>query len=228
MRYCYAAAVLVVAVAFIQPARAQDPDIDRLLKKLPAPEKVVRSEVAPGMKLSDPVFQDPLARELSTPAMLKNPGRSLQLARKLTAKYPRSVIAHVVRGSLALQVHQVAESVTAYRTAVDLAPKLWVAHLGLGVAEGARSRFTAAWPHLRTATQLEPKAVPAWVYLSACAERLGRKEESVSAARRATQAAPRSLDAWAQLARAQHSAGRQKEALAALSKARALAPRPRR
>jgi tetratricopeptide (TPR) repeat protein len=225
MRFLFpAAAVLVVVSVCASTASGQDPDIDRLLKKLPPPEKLVKTEIAPGIHRNDPIFQDPLGQEIQKAVTAGNYTRALAAARKLTERYPNSVVAQISRGSYALMSQQIGEASTAFRKATVLQPRLAMAHFGLGLAEGAQGRFSAAWPHLQKATQLEPGAVPAWIYLSACAERLGRKQESVRAARRATQLAPKSGPAWGQLARAEHASGNRTEALLAAGKAARFSP----
>lgn len=217
---------LFLIAGSLATVHAQEPDIDRLLKKLPPPEKLVRTQVAPGIRLNDPILQDPLGVEFTKALASKNAARALSVARKLSQHHPKSPLGHFLQGSLALQTGQFKESAAAFREAAALEPKFAQAHLGLGVAEGAQSRFAAALPHLQRATQLDPKMLGGWIYQSICCLRLGRKEEAVSAARRATNASPSSAVAWRLLAIAENAAGHRTAASQAASKANRISPSP--
>lgn len=210
--------------AALLPAQAQDPDIDRLLRKLPAPEKLINPQIAPGLRLTDPIFRDPLAKDLDKAIKANNAPRALGITRKLAERHPRSVAAHFLRGSIALRTAKYGEASDAFRRTVALEPGLSVAHLGLGVAEGAVQRFSAALPSLQQATRLEPKRVESWIFLSECCLRLDRKKESVRAARRATTLAPNSAVTWRQLASAENASGHRAEALLAMDKANRISP----
>jgi superkiller protein 3 len=224
MRYpCLPALILFVGV-IVQPALARDPDIDRLLKKLPPPEKLVKTELAPGIHRNDPILQDPLGLEMNSALAKRDARRALGLARRLSARHPQSPLGHFLRGSVALEVLQFREAASAFREAMSLEPRFAQAHLGLGVAEMAQSRFAAALPHLQRATQLEPRSLTGWLVQSVCCLQLGRKQESVLAARRATSLAPRSVIAWRQLASAAKAAGDGAEASMATDKANRISP----
>ena len=203
--------------------RAQDPDIDRLLRRLPPPEKVV-TQVASGRQKADPAAQDPVAQQLVKKLAAGKAGEGLNAARKLAKQYPLSPVVNFLHGTSALARNQSSEAVDAFRKSVSLAPQWADAHFGLGVAEGQRGRFAAALPPLQKATQLAPAQAPAFLFLSACLERLGRKQESANAARRATQLAPNVAGTWAQLARAESALGHRAESLLAAGKAFRLAP----
>ena len=221
LRLCLACAL--VPVSFLS-ARAQDPNIDRLLRKLPPPEKMVKTELAPGVRTTDPVFQDPVAQSLMKKMATGNTSGALGEARKLASRYPRSGLAQFMHGSIALTANQPQEAAVALRQSVVLEPKLAIAHLALGVAEGAQGRFAAALPSIRKSTELDPRRAVSWMFLSACFERLGRKQESAQAAQRATALAPKAAAAWTQLARAENALGHRAEAMLAVGKAVRLSP----
>ena len=203
---------------------AQDPDINRLLRKLPPPEKVV-TQVAPTKQQADPAAQDPLGQKLIKKLTAGKMADGLNDARKLAARYPASPVAHFLHGVAALARSQNGEAVAALRKSAAAAPQWADPHFALGLAEGQQGRFAAALPHLQKAAQLAPTQAPAFVYLSACLERLDRKQESLKAARRATQLAPQVAATWAQLARAEARLGHRAEALLAVGKAVRLAPK---
>jgi tetratricopeptide (TPR) repeat protein len=224
MRYPILPALILFVGVTLQPALARDPDIDRLLKKLPPPEKLVKTEVAPGIHRNDPILQDPLGLEMNKAFAKGDAARALGFARRLSARHPTSPLGHFLRGTLAFEVRRFSEAASAFREAVSLEPRFAQAHLGLGAAEMAQSRLGAALPHLERATQLEPRSLTGWIVQSACCLQLGRKQESVAAARRATALAPRSAIAWRQLAAAAKAAGHGAEAALATDKANGISP----
>ncbi len=91
-------AVLGVAAAGSAFA-AQEPSIDRLLNKLPPPEKFV-----------DAAVRDPLAREAAEAVKAHNYGTALDAARQLAARYPKSMGAQMMHGALALRLRQLPEA----------------------------------------------------------------------------------------------------------------------
>lgn len=201
---------LIVSIAL-----AQDPSIDKLLKKLPPPEQVVRT---------DPAFQDPLTKQIASAAKAQNFGQALELSRKLAQRYPKSAGAQASRAILAFQLRRFDEAADAFRKTIAIQPNLAFAYFGLGAVEFIRGHFTAAIPHLRKSVQLEPKATFGWLFLSACAEKLGRKQESLEHAKRATTASPDLPATWIQLAHAESALGHQREAMAAMKRAQHITP----
>ena len=190
---------------------AQDPSIDRLLSKLPAPEKFV-----------DPAINDPLAKQMVAEAKAHNFGNALDASRKLAARYPKSLGAQMIHGMLALALHRFPEASAAYHKALSLRPDFAAAYVGLGVADFSQQQFRAALSDFQQVTRLAPKADIGWTGSSACAERLGRRQESLEYARRATVAAPSSAAAWYQLAREEGLFGNKQTAANALARANKL------
>jgi tetratricopeptide (TPR) repeat protein len=212
-------AILSTATFGLHAASAQDPSIDRLLRKLPPPEKLVRV---------DPAQNDPMARQLEKAAKAQNFGQALELSRKLAQRYPKSVGAQAFRGMFAFQLRRYDEAADAFRKVIAIQPKFWAGYSALGVVEFARGRFAAAAQHFRKSLQLEPKTVINWLFLSACAEKLGRKQEALDHAKRATAINPAFPPAWLQLARAESSLGHQREAVAAMKRAQQAAKKGRK
>jgi tetratricopeptide (TPR) repeat protein len=208
-----------IALAFTSVAAgaAEDVAIDRLLNKLPPPEKVVR----PGMQL-DVAFNDPLAKQMLEAAKARNFGRALTLSRRLTDRYPKSASAQCIRGMLAFSGHQLSESSAAFRRAVALQPQLVVAHVGLGMAEISQNHYASALSTFQRVTRLAPQDEVGWIASSRCAETLGRRQESLAFAKRGTGVAPSSLMAWVQLARAEKAMGHQQASRNALARANQL------
>jgi tetratricopeptide (TPR) repeat protein len=218
MKFSPARSTLVstLAVALsISIVSAQDPSIDKLLKKLPPPEQVVRA---------DPASQDPLIKQIVNAAKAQNFGQALELSRRLAQRYPKSAGAQAFHAILAFQLRRVDEAADAFRKTIAIQPNLAFAYFGLGAVEFVRRHFAAAIPYFRKSVQLEPKASFNWLFLSACAEKLGRKQESLGYAKRATTASPDLAATWIQLARAESALGHQREAMAAMKRAQQITP----
>src|SRR3954451_4135698 len=102
--------IFLFAIAgFAVASNAQDPSIDRLLKKLPPPEKLVKPSVERAIKQPDRALRDPLVDQIAAAADNKNITRGLTLSRQLSAKYPNSGGTECLHGILALMARQEAE-----------------------------------------------------------------------------------------------------------------------
>src|SRR5438067_8087884 len=124
-------AVLLFALLTTTGAVAQDASIDRLLNKLPPPEKLVKPPVQRAMEQPDPAFQDPVGKQTLQAIMTDNIPQALYLNRKLTERYPRSLGAHYLRGVVAWTVHQYGEAFSSFRAATNIQPRYAPAHFGL-------------------------------------------------------------------------------------------------
>lgn len=217
-------AVIILATLSARLANAQDPSIDKLLKKLPPPEKLVKPSVARAISQPDPALRDPLVNQIFAASQGNNNARALELARKLSGKHPKSAGAKCLHGILAFLARQNSEAATAYRQTIAMQPNFAVAHLGLAAVEVTQGRYAAAIPHLRTLTRLEPNYLFGWMALSECALRSGNKQEAVQAARKGATVAPSAPDAWLQLARAERAAGNAEATLTALSRGAEVSP----
>ncbi|HEX8678815.1 MAG TPA: tetratricopeptide repeat protein, partial [Chthoniobacterales bacterium] len=219
----------VLAVSFVIAAispcsHAQDPTIDRLLKKLPPPEKLVKPSVNQTLQQPNPVMNDPLLKTAVAQARGGNMAGALATVRALVAKHPRNATAHELHGVCAFFARQLPEARAAFGRALEVEPKRSSSHFNLVIVSFAQQRPALALPHARRLTELEPKWADAWVLLSGCEEVVGHKEQSAAAARRATTIAPSMLAAWVQLARAENRLRRPQEAVRALNSAAEIAP----
>ncbi len=77
-------AVLAFALIATTGALAQDASIDRLLNKLPPPEKLVKPPVKRAVEQPDPALKDPLGRRIVQAVVTDNFPQALYLNRKLT------------------------------------------------------------------------------------------------------------------------------------------------
>jgi Flp pilus assembly protein TadD len=205
--------MLPVCAVLIAPDvfAAQDPSIDRLLGKLPPPEKFV-----------DPAQNDPLAKQMIAAAKAQDFGTALDASRRLATKYPKSLGAQMAHGMIALSLRRFSEAASTYRKALSIRSSFAVAYIGLGLAEASQGHFGDALSAFQQITRLVPKADVGWIGSSACAEKLGRRQESLEYARRATVVAPSSPGAWYQLAQAEGLFGDKQTAAKALTRANQL------
>jgi tetratricopeptide (TPR) repeat protein len=212
MRPPFLPLVVAIFVALV-PApsgHAQDSSIDKLLKKLPPPDKVVQA---------DPAAQDPLAKKIIAAVKASNFGNAYAMSQKLAARYPESAGAQSLHGQLALALRHYPQAVNAFQKTISIQPNNAFAYVGLALSEAAQNHVRAAMSGFRQVTRLDPKADVGWIGLSACAEKLGRTGESLDYARRATAVAPASMAAWLQLARAEGISGNQRASANALARA---------
>lgn len=201
--------------ALVSPASgAGDASIDRLLSKLPPPEKLVRQP--------DPLLNDPLAKKAIAAINARNFPRALGLARQLSQHYPTNAIARGLHGWLALAQQKYGEASSEFRSAIAIEPKYSFAYFNLGIAEFAQNHLAIALQNFQQVVRLEPQAEIAWITSSDCAAKLGRRQESLDYAKRATVVAPRSAIAWLQLARAESALGNKVASQRALARAKGL------
>lgn len=208
----------VIGFVLAGAARAQDPSVDQLIKKLPPPEKVAKSTMQP----ADPALRDPLAKQVIDSAKAMNFGNALGLSQKLAARYPKSAAAQSIHGQLALALRRFPEASAAFHKALSIQPNLAFAYVGLGLIEASQNRVSAAMSDFRQVTRLAPGAEIGWIGLSACAEKLGNKGQSLEYARQATAVAPSSFAAWLQLSREEGISGNKQAASKALARANQL------
>src|SRR6266436_2829842 len=117
--------IAVFTLALLGPtaALAQDASIDRLLNKLPPPEKLVKPSAKRAIEQPDPAFKDPIGRQLYQALVTQNFPQALNLSRELTKRYPRSATSQCLRGSLALDFRQFSEASSCFRAATNIQPK---------------------------------------------------------------------------------------------------------
>lgn len=203
--------LMVCAGITAGPASAADPSIDRLLSKLPAPEKFV-----------DPAQNDPLAKQMFAAVKANNFGTALEAARGLTKKYPRSLGAQAFLGLLAIEMRRFPEAATACRKALSIRSDFSPAYTGLALAELGQGRYRPAFSSFQRITKLSPNSDIGWIGMSVCAERLKWGQASLEYARRATVVAPTSAAAWGQLAREEDLFGNAHAASEAIARSHRL------
>jgi tetratricopeptide (TPR) repeat protein len=213
---------LVAAILFllVSPGAwaATDSEIERLLKKLPPPEKLVkRNEHVLGV--TDPALRDPLVKQIDAANKARQSKRAFELSRQLAARYPSSAAAHYYTGYFASETKQYGESAAAFRRALALQPELVLCHFSLAFVEWQQGHHSEALRHMRQVTKLEPRAAAGWAVLSLCAEMTGNYEESVMAARRLVALDPRQTAAWVRLAFAERNVGNYAAATQAMNRA---------
>jgi tetratricopeptide (TPR) repeat protein len=188
-------------------AVAEDASIDRLLNKLPPPEKLIKPSVQKALEQPDAALKDSLVTEIVRAAMTRNFSQVLNLSRKLTERYPRSAGALCLRGVISYDLRQYGEASASFRTAAEIQPAFAFAHFGMAAVQVVQGHYASAIPHLQRVTELEPKAAVVYYYLSDCMLRAARKQESADYARKAAALPPADVDMWVQLAKAEKALG---------------------
>ena len=214
-------AALLCLLVRLNAHGATDPEIDRLLKKLPPPEQVVHADERI-LRVNDPALRDPLAKEIDAAYKARQWKRGLELARQLAARYPSSLAANYYAGNLASEEKRYAEASTAFGRALAIQPRFVLGHYSLGFVEWQQRHFNIALQHFREVTKLEPRAAAGWAVRSMCAETAGAREESVMAARHLVALAPQQPAAWVRLALAERSVGNYTAAAQAMNRAIAV------
>ncbi|HSU85432.1 MAG TPA: hypothetical protein VLI42_01745, partial [Chthoniobacterales bacterium] len=90
----------VLFLAVVSRAAAQEPSIDNLLKKLPPPEKLVKTPVQRAAQQQDSALKDPLGREVMASIQRRDLHHATELTRQLVARYPRSFAVHLLLAAL--------------------------------------------------------------------------------------------------------------------------------
>ena len=125
-------ALLLFLLAAPRPASAEDATVDQLLKKLPPPEKFVKSPTDRIVLDARTLDNDRAVKQLVEAIRFRNFGRALDLARDLAKRYPNNPVAHSVHGAIAYGMHQFAEAAAACQRAIALRPGYADPHVGLG------------------------------------------------------------------------------------------------
>jgi Flp pilus assembly protein TadD len=135
---------------------AEDASIDRLLKKLPAPEKLIKPSVPQASQPPDPALKDPLLTYTIAAAMMRNWSQARLYSLKLSEKYPHSEVAAILWGNCAYHLRYYAEAAGAFRKALALAPRDAYTWMDLAIAENAMAHVGAALNAMVKAAQLSP------------------------------------------------------------------------
>jgi len=202
-------------------AHATDSEIDRLLKKLPPPEKLVKLNEHV-LRVSDPALRDPLVKQIEAAAKARQSKRALELSRQLATHYPSSAGAHYYVGYFASAEKRYPESSAALRRALAIQPQLVLCHYSLAFVEWQQSHISIALQHMREVTRLEPRAAAGWAVLSLCTAMAGLPQESVVAARHLAALEPNQTAAWVRLAMAERNVGNYNAATQAMNRAIAV------
>jgi hypothetical protein len=130
----------------ISASHAEDASIDKLLSKLPPPEKIIQPSARKALERSDPAFKDSLTKQIVVAVRTWNFQQALGLSRKLTQRYPRSAGAQCLRGALAYDLRQFAEASAAFRTATNIDLKYPFAYFGLAAVEATQGAVCCRCP----------------------------------------------------------------------------------
>jgi tetratricopeptide (TPR) repeat protein len=135
---------------------AEDASIDRLLKKLPPPEKIVKPSRPQARQQTDLALKDPLLTYAIAAAMTRNWSQARSYSRKLSERYPHSEVAAIMWGNCAYHVRYYAEAAGAFRKALALGPHNAYTWMDLAITENAMGHAGAALDAMIKAAQFSP------------------------------------------------------------------------
>ena len=189
----------ILAFLVISSVAAEDASIDRLLSKLPAPEKIVKPSAPHPPQQKDPALQDPLFVQIFALAGLGNFSEGRLYSRKLAEKYPRSEAALILWGEFAYRLRYYDEAAVVFRRATVLAPHNAYAWLELTKAENALGQIGAALNAMAKAAEISPRdgelaAVLGFSYIN-----LNRIPQAIPALQRAAKLLPQDYLVQSQL-----------------------------
>src|SRR4051794_7278660 len=146
----------IVVFLLISSLAAEDASIDRLLSKLPAPEKIVKPSAPHSPQQKDPALQDPLFVQIFALAGLGNFSEGRLYSRKLADKYPRSEAALILWGEFAYRLRYYDEAAGVFRRVTGFAPHHPYARLELAKAENALGQIGTALNAMAKAAEISP------------------------------------------------------------------------
>jgi len=147
----------ILVLLVISSLAAEDASIDRLLSKLPAPEKIVKPSAPHSPQQKDPALQDPLFVQIFALAGLGNFSEGRLYSRKLAEKYPRSEAALILWGEFAYRLRYYDEAAGVFRRATALAPHDGYVWLELAKAENTLGHIGTALNAMAKAAELSPR-----------------------------------------------------------------------
>ncbi len=156
-----------------------------------------------------------------------NAGRhpeAVELARRMTARYPNYGFGWKALGAALKQSGRDAEALAPMQKAAGLTPGDAEAHNNLAVAFKHLGRLTEAEASCRRALKINPDFAEAQSNLGITLKDLGRLDEAEACCRQALAAMPDFADGWNNLGTVLRDSGRQDEALDCYSRALALRP----
>ena len=210
---------LALTLAFTSVLNAQAPSIDKLLDKLPPPEKFKRPPLERALQQEDLALKDPLVIEILSAAYPGSYKRAMGATGKLIARYPHNPGPYCLMGLLSFWARQYAEATSNFRRALAERPHYSFALFGLAAVELEQNHYAAAIPALQSYVEVEPYSTDAWLTLSDCALKVGRKQDIANYARRATTISPSAALTWLHLARAERALGHAELTIAAVAHA---------
>ena len=136
---------------------AEDASINKLLGKLPPPEKIIKPSAQQQPSQKDPALQDPLFVYAFTAAYLRDISQARFYSRKLSEKYPQSEAAQILWGEFAYRLRYYDESAGAFRRAIAIAPRDGYAWMELAKAENSLGHMGTTLNAMAKAAEISPK-----------------------------------------------------------------------
>ena len=181
------------------PLRAEDASIDRLLKKVPPPEKIIKPSAPQQPQRKEPALQDPLLVQIFALVNMGDVSQARFYSRKLSEKYPQSESALILWGECAYRLRYYDEAAGVFQRATVLAPRDGYAWMELAKAENSLGHAGTTLNAMAKAAQVSPNdgelaAVIGFNYIN-----LNRAREAIPPLQRASRLLPQDYLVQSQL-----------------------------
>ena len=201
---------------------AEDASIDRLLGKLPPPEKIIKPSAQAQAKQQDPALNDPLVVQIFTLAYMGKVSEARLYSRKLSEKYPRSEAPLILWGECAYRLRYYDEAAGVFRRATTVAPHDGYIWLELAKAENSLGHIGTALTAMTRAAEISPNdgelaAVIGFSYIN-----LNKVPQAISPLQRAAKLLPQDYLVQSQLGYCLLVTGQTNAAIGALQRGATL------
>ena len=178
---------------------AEDASIDRLLKKVPPPEKIIKPSAQQQSQRTDPALQDPLLVQIFALVNMGNVSQARLYSRKLSEKYPHSEAALILWGECAYRLRYYDEAAGVFQRAAVLAPRDAYVWMDLAKTENSLGHTGTTLNAMAKAAQVSPNdgelaAVIGFNYIN-----LNRAREAIPPLQRASRLLPQDYLVQSQL-----------------------------
>ncbi len=147
----------VLSIGICVATASDDASINKLLGKLPPPEKIIKPSAPQQTQREDPALQDPLVVYAFTASYLRDFSQARFYCRKLAEKYPKSENALILWGEFAYRLRYYDEAASAFRRATALDSRDGYSWMELAKAENSMGHTGATLNAMSKAAEVSPK-----------------------------------------------------------------------
>lgn len=201
--------------------KAQDANIEKLLKKLPPPESLVSRPPADALAEVE-VLGDENTSKLAYALRYRQTKRAIEFADLLVQRHPKNPWVHCIRASLAVTQNDLAKGFASFRESTRVQSNFAYGYLEMGAVEVIQHHYAAAIPHFKKVLPIWHESPLTLVFLSGCEEKIGHREQALEYAKRAVAAESDAPGTWLRLAAAENAMGHVEKARQAMTNAQKL------